>query len=121
METFGQFLVRRFHEMAIRYPGKFKSQVEFGKWLGAKQSTFSTWVTDSKTPVEMKVIDEIAGKLGVEVYDILGVSRRLPKEKRLNFLASIWDKLPDEIKDQWYQTGLEIKEQEVGQERSRTS
>lgn len=124
METFGNFLVRRFHQEGISHPGKFKSLVEFGKWLGVKQSTFSTWCNDSKVPQDSTTIDRLASKLGVEVYDILGVARRMPNNPKLNLIATIWDRIPEDKQEAWYHEALEIQEKEGrngNRQKSRTS
>ena len=113
-ETFGQFLVRRFHELAIEKPGKYRSLTDFGKALGVKQSTWSMWCNDTKLPNSQKVIDELAqpDKLGPEVYDALGLPRKMPKDKQLNLIALIWHKLPQEKRNQWYEEAQNVADQE---------
>lgn len=112
-ETFGQFLLRRFHEEALAHPGKFRSITEFGKWLGVKQSTFSMWCNDTKTPESQRTADLLAEKLGVEVYDALGMARRMPKDKQLNLIALIWHKLPPDKRNEWYEVAQNIADNQA--------
>lgn len=111
-ETFGGFLTRRYHEMAIKHPGQFKSMADFGAWIGIKQSTFSTWVNNQKVP-EGRNIDKLAEKLGPEVYERLGLAPKVIHEE-VRLIDLIWSDLPQEERERWYKRALEIHENEQG-------
>lgn len=102
-ETLGNFINRRFHEEAIHHPGKWVSFADMAKKIGFKQSTFSTWVNDSKVPADLRSIDKLASAIGPEVWDILGLPRPMPGEKRIKLINTVWHKLPPELQDEWYE------------------
>ena len=122
-ETFGNFLTRRYHELSIKQPGRFKSMAQFAAWLGVKQTTFSTWTNDQKTPKGAN-IDLLAEKLGPEVYQVLGVKPRTIN-KKVQLIDLVWNHIPARERDSWYNRAMEIHEggadSEPRDKRSRTT
>ena len=120
-DTFGNYLKRKLHEWQGKKLPERPSQADWAVWLGVKTTTLSTWMNDQKVPTDAATIDKLADKLGLEVYDILGVSRRLSrKDRKLTVIAAIWDRLPENLQNQWYEMALNYKErQEAGDEKTR--
>jgi hypothetical protein len=99
-EDFSCWLQKKYLEWAASQiqPGKMvQSQTDFGRWLGFKQSTFSTWMTGSKVP-SGNFVDLLADKLGLEVYDALGLARKMPSDKYLIYFCENWYRLTEEEK-----------------------
>lgn len=113
-DTFGSFLKRQFHLWVgkeIGKSGQIPSQAEFARWLDIPTSSLSVWMNDYRLPTGESV-DKLADKLGVEVYDRLGLARKMPRNKKLYYLAEIWSKLPEEKQDELYHLGRDFAEQE---------
>ena len=94
-ETFGNFLKRKFHDFhghEIRYGRPIPSQADWAKHLGSATTNLSVWMNDIRKPTGESV-DLLADKLGVEVYDKLGVARRLPR--KLNPLVDVVSQLDE--------------------------
>lgn len=111
-ETFGNYLRRRFHEWTGKQLGKtgrIPSQADFAKWLDVKTTSLSTWMNDQKTPTGDSV-DKLASRLGVEVYDRLGLPRRMPRDKKLNTIASLWDRLDENGQNELYERAKNLAE-----------
>jgi len=123
-ETFGAYLRQRFHEWTGRVmgrEGRIPSQAEFAKWLSVPTTSLSVWMNDIRTP-SGESVDKLAEKLGVEVYDRLGVPRRMPRNKKLYFLATIWDKLPQAAQNELYERAQNLlDEQESFDKKQQTS
>lgn len=112
-ESFGNYLRRRFHDWTGRQlgrDGRIPSQAEFAKWIGVPTTSMSVWMNDIRKPTGESV-DKLAERLGVEVYDRLGLPRKMPRNKKLYFLASIWDKLPQSAQDELYERAQTLLEQ----------
>lgn len=114
-ETFGAFLLRKYHEWSGRElarSGRIPSQAEFATdYLDVKTTTLSTWINDHKHPSDSEVIDGLADKLGNEVYDRLKLPRKMPRDKRLRVIADLWKKLEDlGYADQWYEIAQNIRD-----------
>lgn len=52
--------------------GKHKTPSEFAQWLGIHRSQLNMYLRGSQTPTG-KNVDQLAGVLGMEVYDLLGL------------------------------------------------
>jgi transcriptional regulator with XRE-family HTH domain len=87
------------------------SQNEFIAWLGVEQSSYSNWVNGIRPPGP-ESLDVLAGKLGLEVYEILGVSPRLPNDKHMRSIAKNWHKLSDQQKRELVERILNQTDQE---------
>lgn len=72
--------------------GELKSQAEFAEYLGFKPSTLSMWMTGKQDP-DLHSADQIARKLGNEVYDVLNIP---PPPEFLQKLEAIYDELNPE-------------------------
>lgn len=121
-ETFGTFLKRRFHKWngdQLKNTDSLDSQKRFAYWLGVKPTTLSTWMTDEKTPTGSNV-KLLADKLGFEVYDHLGVPYQTDKPKP-KLLVRVWDYLPLELQDQWYEVAKRYDPEERQEQSGRSS
>ncbi len=83
------------------------SQNDYSRWLGIPPTSMSAWINEIRLPTGDN-IDAIATRLGPEIYEILGVPPRMPKDKLLNFIAAKWHKLDEakrkqlaELVDNW--------------------
>ncbi len=72
-----------------------KTASQFADWLGVKPTTLSSWWNEGVIPRDDDTIRKVAVRLGVEVYDILGLERPDPK---LFFILQHWDDLSDDAK-----------------------
>lgn len=91
--NFSQFLEIKFLEWQQKEGGR-KTVKEFAAYIGVSQSTISMWWNEGRKP-EGDNLRKLAEKLGIEVYDILGVPR---PDKDLLYLQSIWKELEPEKK-----------------------
>ena len=116
--AFPQFLERKFLEWQTRAGGR-KTVREFAEYLGFKQSTISMWWTGKNTPSDEAVLRRLADRLGLEVYDSLGLDR--PDEDLL-WIMNNWDYLPQHIRKsmkslreqaEQYQTGRQNESKTV--------
>lgn len=73
---FTQFLELKFLEWQQAEGGR-KTVKQFAAFIGVSQSTISTWWNGDRSP-EGENIQKIANKLGIEVYDVLGLPRPDP-------------------------------------------
>jgi transcriptional regulator with XRE-family HTH domain len=92
MMNFPQFLEMKFLDWQQREGGR-KTVAEFAKYLGVKQSTVSMWWTSNNTPRDDGIIRNLAFKLGVEVYDVLGLDR---PDADLLYMQQHWDEISTE-------------------------
>lgn len=90
--TFPQFLEKKFLEWQSEQGGR-RTVSDFAKYLGVKQSSVSMWWTGANVPSK-ESIDKLADKLGIEVYDALGVPR--PNEN-LYYVTKHFEKVPDKL------------------------
>jgi transcriptional regulator with XRE-family HTH domain len=72
--------------------GSRKTVLEFAEYLGSTQQTVSGWMNGTRKP-QGENIELLAHKLGIEVYDVLGLPR---PDRDLFYLQSIWDSLSTE-------------------------
>jgi hypothetical protein len=114
-ESFGNFLLRQYHEWSGRQLGKVRGlppQAEFAKWLGVPTTSLSMWINDVRLP-QGENVDKLADKLGVVVYDVLSLPRRMPKNKKLALIAEMWNRLPEHLQDEWYEIAKNTGKKEV--------
>ncbi len=98
--TFGTWLQRKYLEWAMNFiePQKgLKSQADFARWLGIPTTSLSVWMSDTRKPSGSNV-DVLADNLGLEVYDELGLPRKIPEDKYLKFICESWFRLSDDEK-----------------------
>ncbi len=81
-------------ERELRRTRRVPSQNSFAAWMGVPPTSLSTWMSGQRLPLGNNV-DSIAGKLGPEIYNILDVPPRIPKDKQLLKIATNWHKLTD--------------------------
>jgi len=82
---FPQYLELKFLEWQHEKGGR-KTVGEFAEYLGIAQSTASSYMNGKRIP-EGETLRYIAIKLGIEVYDVLGLPRPDPD---LLYLQSHW-------------------------------
>jgi len=93
LNSFRQFLEIQFLEWQQRSGGR-KTVFQFAEYLGVKQQTVSNWWNETRMP-QGENVRKIAEKLGVEVYDVLGLPRPDPD---LFYIQGVWDELTPEIR-----------------------
>ena len=86
--AFKKFLELEFLEWQ-RKVGARKTVAEFADFLGVSQSTVSAWWNQTRSP-EGENLRKLANKLGLEVYDVLGLPR---PDEDLHFISQNWDKI----------------------------
>ncbi len=74
--------------------GRRRTVSEFAEWLNIPRSLCSRYLTGSRSPSRNNVAI-IAGRLGPEVYDLLGMQR---PDENLRRLQGVWDRLNEEQK-----------------------
>ena len=89
--NFRQWIEMKYLEWQ-RNSGGRKTVLQFAEHLGVSQSTVSTWFNETRTP-QGDNVRKIADKLGLEVYDVLGLERPDPI---LFYIQKHWDELPEE-------------------------
>ncbi len=89
---FSKFLLDKYLEWQGK-AGARKSVVEFASYLGYPQPTVSAWMNGNRTPRDEGTVRQLAVKLGIETYDILGLER---PDARLFFIMQHWGELTDE-------------------------
>jgi len=88
---FSKLLEMKFLEWQQLEGGR-KTVKEFAEWLGFGQSTVSNWMNETRVP-QSEAVHQLALKLGLEVYDSLGLER--PNEN-LFYIQRVFEILPDE-------------------------
>lgn len=68
---------------------------EYSKLLGVSQPLLSIWLKGNTKPSDKKIII-LAKKIGVEIYDSLGISQPDPL---LQYIIENWNDLPKEKKE----------------------
>ena len=76
--------------------GEVQSQADFARWLGINVVTLNRYMNDKRKNVDREIVDQIAIKLGPEIYNILGMVRPEPIFKELQLK---WDELTDEERE----------------------
>ncbi len=73
---FSVWIEKRYLEWQLKQGGR-KSITEFAEWLGFAKSTVVQWMNDQRKPNQENAL-LLAEKLGMEVYDTLGLLRPDP-------------------------------------------
>jgi transcriptional regulator with XRE-family HTH domain len=89
--TFRQFLEMKFLAWQQEIGGR-RTVLEFAEYLGVSQQTVSSWWNNTRQP-QGENVRKVSEKLGLEVYDVLGLPRPDPD---LHYLQSQWDTLTAE-------------------------
>lgn len=87
---FSQFLEKKFLEWQSLV-GERKTVREFASYIGVSQATISTWWNTERVP-EGENVMKLATKLGVEVFDVLGLPR---PDGDLLFIQTVWGELDE--------------------------
>lgn len=106
LSPFAQYLMDKFRLWGIRELDKGETKITisaFAGWLGFTQSAVSNWMTDNRTPTG-DTVDLLADKLGLEVYDVLGMPR---PHRQLAEIRSIYNALPHENQDELHRLVIE--------------
>lgn len=94
--NFRQWLEFKFLEWQRNQGGR-QTVLQFAKYLGVSQQTVSNWWNDEEVKPQGDNIIKLADKLGLEVYDVLGMPRPDPA---LYYIQKHWDDLPPELQSQ---------------------
>ena len=71
--TFKEFLNKKHLEYQISQ-GRSVSAKEFAQWLGASPTSYSNWINSGYKP-DLYRVQVLSKKLGMEIYDVLGIPR----------------------------------------------
>lgn len=93
MQTWAQFLLKKIAELE-QQEGRRVSNKEFGAMLGYSPGTISLWLNGKNTP-DAKSIPGLADKLGLEVYEVLGLASPEPE---LRYISRNWENLPEDAR-----------------------
>ena len=101
---FSQFFEMKYLEWQTKQGGR-KTVSEFAKWLGIAQTTASTYMSGKRKP-EGDTLIRLSEKLGIEIYDSLGLPR---PDEDLYYLQIIWSELSSKARRQLREKGEEYK------------
>jgi len=87
MTTVAEWLKHKYLQWQLSI-GDRRSISQFAEYLGVPQPSLSEWMGNKYLPRGTSVA-KIAEKLGYEVYDVLGISRPLPKDLNPNMVDLI--------------------------------
>lgn len=87
MTTVADWLKQKYLEWQLSL-GDRRSISQFAEYIGVPQPSLSEWMGNKYLPRGTSVA-KIAEKLGYEVYDVLGISRPLPKDLNPNMVELI--------------------------------
>lgn len=93
MNNFRQFLEMKFLEWQQRAGGR-KTVYEFADYIGVSQPAVSSWWNETRIP-QGDNVRKLAEKLGLEVYDVLGLPR---PDSDLFYIQSVWEELTVETR-----------------------
>lgn len=76
-----------------------QKQQDFAEYIGITENAISQYLLGKRAPAG-EAVDKLAAKLGSEVYDRLGIPRRVPKDRVLYFVMDNLRELDEaEIKE----------------------
>lgn len=86
-----------------------KTVVDWSIFLGVSQPNLSRWLNGKSKPDGIN-LERLADKLGLEVYDRLGLVR--PNvDTRLNLINKAWDLLPESLKNEFAEKAGRVQEE----------
>jgi hypothetical protein len=95
---FSKYLKQQ-HVRLINEHGPNFNQLDMANWIGIEQPTFNNHYNGRRTPRPGDpIIEKYAEKLGLEVYDVLGLRR--PLDPSLNEFIKVYDNVPPEMREQ---------------------
>ena len=92
-KAFEEWLNNKFFEWEMNQ-GERKNISEFAEYLNVSPGALGHWMNGLRQPTGDNV-ERIAGKLGPQIYDFLGLARPDPQ---LQELTSIWHQLDQSVK-----------------------
>lgn len=113
-EKFAEWIERQYLEWQIKEGGR-KSITEFATWLGFGKSTVAQWMNDQRKPNQENVL-ALAQKLGMGVYDVLGLLRPDPL---LFNLQKYWDYLTEDDRVQVGEISRKAEQKDEEQEKAK--
>lgn len=96
-KLFHQWLQQKYAEYVSWYStrnNKIPSQNEWARYLGITNTNLSQYMLGNRKP-DVRQADLLAAKLGMEVYDRLGLPRKMPHNPILYFVADHWTELDE--------------------------
>ena len=78
--------------------GRRKTLGQFAEYLGVSRISLSDWINGKYAP-KAQNIGKLAQRLGLEIYDLVGIPRPLPQQfdDRINELVNLTAQFPKEI------------------------
>ncbi len=89
------WLENKFREWRAQQSSRKAGITQFAEYLGVSRNTINNWMLKGQRP-EGENVQRIAEKLGVEIYDILGLHRPDPK---LQEVIRNWSEAPETDKE----------------------
>ena len=108
---FSQFLEKKFLEWQSLV-GERKTVREFASYIGVSQATISTWWNTDRVPEGENVL-KLATKLGVEVFDVLGLPR---PDTDLLFIQTVWGELDEKTRQKLRDLAEDAKQRNLNAE-----
>lgn len=93
---FRQWIENKYLQWQSNQGGR-RTVMQFAEYLQLSQQTVSNWLNGTRQPTGEN-IRKIAEKLGLEVYDVLGLQRPNPV---LHYITKHWDDLPLELQNKF--------------------
>lgn len=105
MMKFSDWLTQKYLDWQ-QSSGERKTISQFAEWLGVRQPTLSEWMSGKYIPRGSKNVSSLAGKLGDDVYEVLGFPRpplpsyiegfiRLPLDEQERFIKAASESLEE--------------------------
>jgi transcriptional regulator with XRE-family HTH domain len=91
--NFSQLLEQKYLEWQ-NAQGKRKTLDEFAEYLGVGRPILSHWISGTRKP-NIESLRRLSGKLGFEVYDVLGLPR---PDEDLAYITQHWDDVSEEFR-----------------------
>ena len=97
-EEFMEFLQHSFADYVAEKRRRV-SLAEWARYLGVSNASLSQWMNGNREPSGDNV-HALAAKLGVKIYDLLGVPRSMPDNPSLVYITENWFSLTQDQKDE---------------------
>jgi transcriptional regulator with XRE-family HTH domain len=114
--NFPQYLEKKYLEWQ-QVVGERKTVREFAEYIGVSASSITMWWKGKRTP-EGENVQKIANKLGVEVYDVLGLPRPDPD---LLYIQQNWSNISDKGRQAIREQAEKYKQANLNNEAQATS
>lgn len=115
--TVADWLEEKFKVWSSDKPRRDRTLKAFARYIGIPYDTFFYYIGKGGKP-EGRNLELIALHVGIEIYDLVGLSR---PDLRLIEIAHLWGRLPDDIKDAIYTRVIEYGAERNGEREQKAS